>query len=118
MTPLSKLRTSRRRAFRSTGALVAALAFTLALPSAGLAASYTFTPEADSYTRSDLPTTNFGDGGRLSARDHRWQERNAYLRFHVDVPQDETITGATLRMFATTDGRAIDLHRLADDTWS
>ena len=117
MTPLNKLRASRTRARRSTGALLAALAIHPPLPSAGLAASYTFTPEADSYTRSDLPTTNFGDGGRLSAREHPRQTRNTYLRFDVDVPEGETITGATLRMFATTDGRAIELHGLADDSW-
>ena len=106
-----------RRHFNLAGATLVALVIALAAPAAGFADSYTFTPVADTYTRSDLPTTNFGDGHRLTARDHPRQERNTYLRFNVEVPAGETVTGATLRMYATSDGRSIDLHGLADDRW-
>ena len=82
------------------------------------AATYTFTAVADTYTRSDAASTNYGSNSRLSERYAKSQRRHAYLRFNVALLAGERITGATLKTYSTTSGANVDLRDVASNTWS
>ena len=90
----------------------------LTLPAAAEAATYTFTPVADGYTRSDAASTGYGTVNRISDRDSTKQQRISYLRFNVALLAGETITSATLKVFSTTSGTNVDLHDVVSNTWS
>jgi hypothetical protein len=65
----------------------------------GSAATYTFTPVADAYVRSDAPTTNNGLVSSIKA--DASPDYHSYLRFNVgDI--SGTVTQATLRLYATS----------------
>ena len=94
------------------------LAAAAAGPAPATAAERVFTPVADTYTRSDLPSTNFGDSVRTSAQ-ARYPERRAYLRFNVDLPAGSLVTAAKLQLSTTTsaDGTGVQLRPVDDDSW-
>src|SRR5918999_3711210 len=82
------------------------------------AATRTFSAAADTYTRSDQPSTNFGTSERFSAMTGP-PVRRAYLRFVVQIPEGSVVTRATLQLSTTTSGdhAGVDLHGVADDAW-
>ncbi len=95
-----------------------ALLLALVLPATSHAATYTFTPVADGYTRSDAATNSYGSSSRISDRDATTQTRISYLRFNVAMLAGDTITSATLRLYSTTSGSNVDLRDVTSDTWS
>jgi chitodextrinase len=71
---------------------------------------------ADSYVRANDPRENFGTSPMLRV-DGR-PITSAYLRFDVDVPADEQITEATLRIYATADSDSgVTAHPVVDNGW-
>ena len=104
-----------------TPARIAFLALLLVLllqAASAQAATYTFSPVADSYTRSDSAATNYGTASRVSARTSSYQTRHAYLRFNVALLPGETVTSATLNVYASTSSTNIDLRDVASNSWS
>jgi acid phosphatase type 7 len=79
------------------------------------AASSSLSPVADTYVQSNLPGSNFGTqpGIKVDGK----PVRNGYLRFDVTVPAGETVTRATLRMFATRKGSGFSAFGVADTSW-
>ncbi len=115
-----------RNEFRATlarfaGSALAALALLIALLAAApaSAATQSFSPVADTYTRSDQPSTNFGTSNRFSAQASS-PRRQSYLRFDVGIPTGSIIKRATLRLGSVTTGgpTGIELRSLATDAWS
>ena len=90
----------------------------VAVEHAARATTATFTAVADTYSRSDVPTGNYGTSGRFSAQNGS-QVRVAYLRFNVQLPPGTSVTGATLVVYAISAGTAVpvELHRVTDTTW-
>ena len=88
----------------------------LILPAAASADSFTFSPVADAYVRSDLPDQNFGKLSTL--RVDKDPTTVSYLRFDVRGLQGP-VTSATLRLrtstSATTSG--VDMRSVADNAW-
>src|SRR5918911_80472 len=107
------------RARPSVAPLVLALALLAALPARSAAATYTFTPAADGYVRSDAPGASFGSRRLLSAMRTPGQVRRAYLRFSVRLPADVTIARATLRLYARSHGTraGVELRGVRIDSW-
>src|SRR5919198_3280455 len=107
------------RAQSSVAPLVLALALLAALPARSEAATYSFRPVADGYVRSDAPGASFGSRRLLSAMRTPRQVRRAYLRFSVRVPVGETITRATLRLYARSHGTraGVELRGVRIDSW-
>ena len=87
------------------GGLAAALIGTRAVAST---ASLAFAPLADTYVRSDTPSTSYGSSPRVSVQASGGHTRVAYLRFSITLPAGATVMKASLRLFtvvsATTDG--------------
>ena len=80
------------------------------------AASSTLPPEADAYVRSDQPGTNLGAATAINVGGR--PVMNGYLRFNVNVPAGESVTKATLRLFATqTKSSGFTVHRVSDNGW-
>ena len=101
---------------------IAILASVLGLaltPESGQAATTTFTPVADTYTRSDMSSTNFGSQKRLSAQASS-PTRRGYLRFDVKLPAGSVVTKATLRAKSVSSafGTGVDLRGVADNSWA
>jgi len=90
---------------RLTPALVSVVLVGLlvAAPSAG-AATQTFSPVADTSTRSDQPGVNFGTSVRFSAEESS-PRRRAYLRFNVGIPAGSSGQAGDLAPQVTLDGR-------------
>jgi chitodextrinase len=83
---------------------------------APLATSFTFTPTADAYVESDLPSSNFGAATTLHVDNGPAQE--SLLTFTVSGVAGRAVTSARLRLYCTN-ASAIggDLRRVADTTW-
>jgi len=100
-------------------ALGAAAAVTVSMLTGGgaaVAATATLTPLADTYVKSDRPANNFGKTNSFKIDTSPAQ--NAYLRFDVTVPAGESVTRATLRLFATSSSNVgFTVHGVADTTW-
>src|SRR5919204_1993940 len=107
------------RARPSLVPLVLALALLAVLPARSAAATYAFAPVADGYVRSDAPRASFGAGRLLSAMRANGQVRRVYLRFSVKIPAGETITAATLRLYARSHGTraGVELRGVRIDSW-
>lgn len=102
---------SRRRALLFPGFAVAA-ALAAALPSSAQAA--TFTPVADSYVDSSLPTSN--KGTQTSLKTDASPVQTAYIRFDV---QGGPVSSARLRIYANSgNGVGFRVHLVSDNTWS
>ena len=91
----------------------------LIAPAAADAGTYTFAPTADTYSRSDTPTTTYGSSVRVSAQSGS-QTRRAYLQFAVTVPSGEQVTASRLELhtLAAGDSKAVELRGVADNSWS
>jgi hypothetical protein len=76
----------------------------------------TFTPDADTYVRSDTPTTNYGLKPSMKVDDS--PTKNALVRFTVSGVGLSSIASAVLRVYCT-DGSADGgyVSRVADTTW-
>ena len=80
------------------------------------AATSTLTPVADAHVRSDRAASNFGAASGLLL-DGR-PVASGYLRFDVSVPAGESVTRATLRVFATKKANAgFTVHGVSDNGW-
>jgi hypothetical protein len=78
--------------------------------------STTVTPIADAYVRADRPKANYGKESSIVVA--RRPVSVAYLRFRVVLPAGETISKATLRLFASSNaGSGFTVHRVASTTW-
>ncbi|HEV2773089.1 MAG TPA: DNRLRE domain-containing protein, partial [Thermoleophilaceae bacterium] len=77
-----------------------------------------FPATADTHSRSDAPTRNFGRASRLVA-ERDTSIRRAYLRFNLVLPTDRVVTRATLRLHAlSSSGRSgVRLHSIAGTRW-
>ncbi len=116
---IATLASTRRLQFLPIVLVIAALLLAaLAAPAASSAATYTFTPVADSYTRSDNAAANYGTTSRMSVRNNDRQLRHSYLRFNVAMLPAEAVTGATLVLYSATGGSSISLRDVSSDTWS
>lgn len=82
------------------------------------AATRTFSPTADTATRSDKPRSNFGTSVRFSARASS-PRRRAYLRFNVGIPAGSTVKRATLRLKSVSTGgpTGVGLRPLRTNAW-
>ncbi|HEY9526959.1 MAG TPA: DNRLRE domain-containing protein, partial [Anaerolineales bacterium] len=77
----------------------------------------TFTPAADTYVRSDQPTTNFGASSQLLADGS--PVKNIFLKFTVSGVGARTIVNARLRLYCTNSSASGGtFYRVADTTWS
>ena len=76
-----------------------------------------FTPAADTYVQSDVPTTNFGSAVQVVADNS--PVRNVLLKFVVSAVGTRQVVSAKLRLFCE-DGSSIGgaFYRVADNTWS
>jgi hypothetical protein len=71
-------------------AVVLCLAVAVTRGSPTTADSLTLAASADSYTRADASTNNFGTSPRWSAQEIAGYNRHGLLRFNVVVPTDST----------------------------
>lgn len=106
--------TRRSAGIRVVGVMAAmglvGLAVVLVSGPAGAAGS-TLTPAADAYVRSDQSAGNFGTTAAINAAGR--PVTNGYLRFNVIVPTGETVTKATLRLYATQNkSSGFTVHRV------
>src|SRR5258706_1665250 len=78
--------------------------------------SLIFTPTADSYVDSSLPSNNFGTANPLLASA---SVRRALLMFNTTLPAGSTVTSVTLRVFskATSASGGYEIHPEMD-TWA
>jgi acid phosphatase type 7 len=89
---------------------------TATVTTGALATILTFTPTADSFVESDLPSSNFGTNTSLKVDGSPDQE--ALLKFTVSGVLGRTVTSAKLRLYCTNaSGIGGDLRRVADTTW-
>ena len=80
------------------------------------AATSTLTPVADAHVRADQAGANFGTATELLLDGS--PVANGYLRFDVNVPAGETVTSATLRVFAKKKSNAgFSVHGVSDNGW-
>ncbi len=81
----------------------------------GSAATYTFTPVADAYVRSDSPSTNYGLAG--SIKSDASPIYNSYLRFNIsDI--SGAVTKATLRLYSTSSSSTgYQVKTVTANTW-
>jgi hypothetical protein len=113
---------SEREPRATRGSLMGAVAsafLLLALAGAAPASAVTsVSTAADTYTRSDRPNSNYGGAARIvaaagSATDH------AFLRFDVQLAAGTTVTKATLRLHAQSQGGSagVSLRGVSNTTW-
>jgi hypothetical protein len=89
---------------------------TVPVPAEAAAASQPVEPVADTYVQANRRTSNFGKASALRADGS--PTTTTYLRFAVSVPAGETVTAATLRMYATDSSTSgFTVHGVADTTW-
>ena len=76
-----------------------------------------FTPAADTYVQSDLPTTPFGSAVQVVVDNS--PVRNVLLKFTVSAVGTRQVVSAKLRLFCE-DGSSIGgaLYKVADNTWN
>jgi len=76
-----------------------------------------FTPAADTYVQSDVPTTNFGSAVQIVADNS--PVRNVLLKFGVSAVGTRQVVSAKLRLFCE-DGSSVGgaFYKVADNTWN
>ncbi|MGH2826633.1 MAG: DNRLRE domain-containing protein [Actinomycetota bacterium] len=93
---------------------------------ADAADSFTFRSTADSYVSQNRAGRNFGGVTALKLRDDS-PTMHSYLQFDLsDVPSDQVITNATLRLYSfgergdgcAASGPGVDVYRAASDNWT
>jgi acid phosphatase type 7 len=97
--------------------LLSTAPFTGGTPSAA-STSWTEYAVADSYTRYDAPSANFGTAPRTSTSATSGHWRHALLKFDVDAPPDgEHISSAKLRLFSRSSsvGAGPDAYTASND---
>ena len=98
---------------------VGAAAVVVAAPTGSGAAgpaTATFTPVADSYVTAGKPSGNFGEASSLMIA--RRPASIAYLRFRVAIPAGQTVSRATLELFATSKSTTgFTVYRVASTSW-
>jgi hypothetical protein len=78
----------------------------------------TFTAQADAYVDSSTPDANYGDRNRLRMKSAAPEQRS-YLRFEVTGLAGETISRATLRIYANVNSSAgYTVRAVSDNSWS
>jgi acid phosphatase type 7 len=106
-----------RRHIRLAVVTVATLAVVIGLLAPALAATLTFTAQADAFVNRSQASSNKGTSAELRIRN---DVKRTYVRFNVALPSGETVTSATLRLFATTGpicAQGAEVLRSANDTW-
>ena len=89
---------------------------TVPLSGTGVGQSLTFTPVADTYVNSSLPSTNFGTATDLGVDASPTQE--AYLKFDV-TGVGSSVTSARLRLYVINPGpSAGTAARMSNTSWS
>ena len=103
-------------ASRLAGSLLAAVLIALLLPPVSSAATYVFTPVADSRVSSASPGSNYGKA--LELRGEAEPLIHSYLRFDIQG-LDAPVTSATLRLYPLqTNAGQMELRGVADSTWT
>jgi hypothetical protein len=76
-----------------------------------------FAPDRDTYVTAARPAATFGSAAKLRA--DALPEVRSYLRFDVSLPAGATITGAVLRLNATSvsTSSGFEVHRVTDTGW-
>jgi len=103
------------KAFDAAGNTSVASNIATATTQGGSSSTITLAPVADAYVDSSQPTVNFGTNGQI--RVDGSPVVRGYLRFDLSAVPG-TITGATLRVYATsgsTAGHAV--YSVTDTTW-
>jgi hypothetical protein len=98
----------------TAGGTTAVSAASFAVTSSG--AVLTFTPDADTYVQSDMPTTNYGLKPAIKIDNS--PTKNGLLRFTVAGVGPGSVASAVLRLYCTDgspDGGTV--YRVADSTW-
>ena len=107
-----------RRGFRGIAvSLISVIATMAALETPASAATVTVAPDADSFVLSTDLNANRGTSTVLRIRN---ATKITYLRFSVPaLASGETVTSATLRVFATPNGCTLgaEVLRAANDSW-
>ena len=97
-------------------AALAIVAVAVAIGGSAGAATTAVNPAADAYVRANSTGTNFGGASSINLGGR--PVSNGYLRFNVSVPSGETVTKATLRLYATQNkSSGFTVHRLTDNGW-
>jgi acid phosphatase type 7 len=98
--------------------LVAAMLTIASLPTPASASTTIVPADADSFVLSTRPNSNMGSAKSLKVRN---SDKITYIRFTVPgLPAGEEVSGATLRVYATSPGRCalgVEVLRAANDTW-
>jgi hypothetical protein len=98
--------------------LVAAMLTIATLPTRASASTTVVPADADSFVISTSPNSNRGAATSLKVRN---STKITYIRFTVPgLPTGEEVSGATLRVYATSPGRCalgVEVLRAANDTW-
>ncbi|MEA2281201.1 MAG: phosphatidylinositol-3-phosphatase [Solirubrobacteraceae bacterium] len=117
----------RRNPWTRRAGLVAALAVSLAIPSAvadgsvfpEATARATFTAVADTYSAQDDRSSNFGSEPTLINENRPGHVHRSYLRFVVSgIPADATVERASLRMTALADSPATANVKVVTGDWA
>jgi chitodextrinase len=81
-----------------------------------LATTLTFTPTADAYVESDLPSSNFGSATTIRVDNSPIMD--SLLRFTVSGVGARTVTSVRLRVYCTNSSKiGGELRRVGDTTW-
>ena len=101
-------------------ALVIAVGMTVMITdqSPAAAATRTVAANADTYTRYDAKTSNYGTATRASVSGQASHWRHTLLKFRLPVlPAGETVSGASLRLYATSasTGLGADVYATTND---
>ncbi len=113
---MNKLRPIFIGAIASFVAMTFAAAPLLTRVSASTQSTMTFTPVADAYVSASYPSTNYGTGTTL--RVDGSPDVHSYLRFSLSGLSGQTITAATLRIYANTGSTSgLTARAVSDNTW-
>ena len=109
---------SARRSLCAVLAVSASLAVLPFRAAPAAAATTTISPAADTYVRSDRPSSSYGTSSRLYVA-AGGATRRTFLRFAVPLAAGSTVTSASLRLrvCSSSGGAVVNLRSVADITW-